>query len=81
MIAEVLAALQRIGRHAPPALIMPAEDALQSVRSAMMLGAVLPEMRQQTESLVNDLGELVQPAQADRGRARQARARPVHPGG
>jgi septal ring factor EnvC (AmiA/AmiB activator) len=58
-IAEVLAALQRIGRHAPPALIMPAEDALQSVRSAMMLGAVLPEMRQQTESLVNDLGELV----------------------
>ena len=59
-IAEVLAALQRIGRHAPPALIMPAEDALQSVRSAMMLGAVLPEMRQQTESLVNDLGELVQ---------------------
>ena len=59
VIAEVLAALQRIGRHAPPALIMPAEDALQSVRSAMLLGAVLPEMRQQTDSLVNDLGELV----------------------
>ncbi len=59
VIAEVLAALQRIGRHAPPALIMPAEDALQSVRSAMLLGAVLPEMRQQTEALVADLGELV----------------------
>ncbi len=58
VIAEVLAALQRIGRHAPPAVILPAEDALQSVRSAMMLGAVLPEMRQQTDSLINDLGEL-----------------------
>jgi septal ring factor EnvC (AmiA/AmiB activator) len=60
VIAEVLAALQRIGRNAPPALMMRAEDALHSVRSAMMLGAVLPEMRQQTESLANDLGELVQ---------------------
>ena len=59
VIAEVLAALQRIGRNAPPAMILPAEDALQSVRSAMLLGAVLPEMRQQTEALVNDLGELV----------------------
>ncbi len=59
VITEVLAAMQRIGRHAPPALIMPAEDALQSVRSAMMLGAVLPEMRQQTDALVNDLGELI----------------------
>ena len=36
-----------------------AEDALQSVRSAMMLGAVLPEMRQQAEALAVDLAELV----------------------
>src|SRR4029450_8921701 len=49
VIAEVLAALQRIGRQAPPGLLIRAEDALQSVRSAMLLGAVLPEMRQQTE--------------------------------
>jgi septal ring factor EnvC (AmiA/AmiB activator) len=47
LIAEVLAALQRIGRHAPPALMIRAEDALQSVRSAMVLGAVL--QRQQAE--------------------------------
>ena len=59
MIAEVLAALQRIGRQAPPALMVRAEDALQSVRSAMMLGAVLPEMRQQAEALAVDLAELV----------------------
>src|SRR6266851_7176985 len=59
IIAEVLAALQRIGRQAPPALMIRAEDALQSVRSAMVLGAVLPEMRQQAEALSVDLAELV----------------------
>ena len=59
IIAEVLAALQRIGRQSHPALMIRAEDALQSVRSAMVLGAVLPEMRQQAESLSVDLAELV----------------------
>ena len=59
LIAEVLAALQRIGRRAPPALLVRPEDALASVRSAMMLGAVLPELRQQAEALAADLGELV----------------------
>jgi septal ring factor EnvC (AmiA/AmiB activator) len=59
VIAEVLAALQRIGRQAPQGLMIRAEDALQSVRSAMMLGAVLPEMRRQTEALAADLAELV----------------------
>ena len=59
VIAEVLAALQRIGRQAPPAILLKAEDALQAVRSAMMLGAVLPEMRHEAESLAADLAELV----------------------
>ena len=59
VIAEVLAALQRIGRHAPPALLVGTEDALQSVRSAIVLGAVLPEMRVQAEALAADLTELV----------------------
>src|SRR5438445_6406860 len=59
VIAEVLAELQRIGRQAPPGLVIKAEDALQAVRSAMMLGAVLPEMRQQAEVLAADLAELV----------------------
>jgi murein hydrolase activator len=35
------------------------EDALQSVRSAMLLGAVLPEMRHQAETLASDLAELL----------------------
>src|SRR5712691_219264 len=59
VITEVLAALQRIGRQAPPAILLKAEDALQAVRSAMMLGAVLPEIRHEAESLAADLAELV----------------------
>ena len=59
VIAEVLAALQRIGRRPPPALIASPEDALQSVRTAMVLGAVLPEMRHEVEGLANNLSELL----------------------
>src|SRR5581483_8866177 len=45
VIAEVLAALQRLGRRPPPALLVKPEDALQSVRAAILLGAVLPDMK------------------------------------
>lgn len=59
VIAEVLAALQRMGHSPPPAVIARPEDALQSVRSAMMLSAVLPEMRDRAEALALELGELI----------------------
>lgn len=58
VIGNVLAALQRIGRNPPPAMLVSPEDALQSVRSAMLFGAVLPEMRQDVETLANDLSAL-----------------------
>jgi septal ring factor EnvC (AmiA/AmiB activator) len=58
-IAEVLAAMQRMGLHPPPALMVSPEDALQSVRSAMLLGSVLPQMRNEMQRLASDLGELV----------------------
>jgi septal ring factor EnvC (AmiA/AmiB activator) len=58
-IMEVLAALQRAGRRAPPALLVRPEDALQSLRTAMLLGAVVPEMRARAEKIAADLGELV----------------------
>lgn len=58
-IAEVLAALQRAGRRAPPALFVRPEDALQSLRTAMLLGSVVPEMRARAAKLASDLGELV----------------------
>ena len=59
VIGEVLAALQRIGRRPPPALIASPEDALQAVRTAMVLGAVLPEMRDQVADLAKDLSGLL----------------------
>lgn len=58
-IVEVLAALQRAGRRTPPALLVRPEDALQSLRTAMLLGAVVPELRGRAEKLSTDLGELV----------------------
>ncbi|KQZ15217.1 hypothetical protein ASD44_15010 [Mesorhizobium sp. Root554] len=58
VLAEVLGALQRIGLNPPPALLVKPEDALSSVRSAILLGAVVPEMRHQTEVLAADLAEL-----------------------
>ncbi len=58
-IIEVLAALQRAGRRTPPALLVRPEDALQSLRTAMLLGAVVPELRGRAEKLTADLGELV----------------------
>jgi murein hydrolase activator len=58
-IVEVLAALQRAGRRTPPALLVRPEDALQSLRTAMLLGSVVPELRTRAAKLAGDLGELV----------------------
>ena len=58
-IVEVLAALQRAGRRTPPALLVRPEDALESLRTAMLLGSVVPELRGRAEKLAADLGELV----------------------
>ncbi|WP_193217400.1 peptidoglycan DD-metalloendopeptidase family protein [Hoeflea sp. EC-HK425] len=64
VLAEVLAALQRIGRDPPPALLVSPEDALSSVRSAILLGAVVPEIRAETAALAADLKELATLRQA-----------------
>lgn len=58
VLAEVLGALQRMGLNPPPALLVTPQDALASVRSAILLGAVIPELRAQTEELAGDLKEL-----------------------
>jgi septal ring factor EnvC (AmiA/AmiB activator) len=58
VLAEVLAALQRMGRNPPPALLVTPEDALASVRSAILLGAVVPGIRKETDKLAADLADL-----------------------
>jgi septal ring factor EnvC (AmiA/AmiB activator) len=60
VIADVLAALQRMGRRPPPAVLVRPEDMLEAIRTSMLLGAVVPELRGETEALAADLGDLVQ---------------------
>ncbi len=59
LVAEILAALQRIGRHPPPALLARPGDILAAVRSAMLLGAIVPELGQEADRLAGDLAERV----------------------
>jgi murein hydrolase activator len=59
VIGEILAALQRIGRRPPPAMLVRPEDALASLRAALLLGAVVPEMRSEAQSLAGELSDLV----------------------
>ncbi len=82
MIVEVFAALQRMGRRPPPAVLVRPEDMLEAVRASILLGAVLPELRVEAEILATDLAELVRLKNAiatDRGVARQASWRPSMP--
>ncbi|MCS0457156.1 MULTISPECIES: murein hydrolase activator EnvC family protein [Rhizobium] len=58
LLAEVLGALQRMGRNPPPALLVTPDDALASVRSAILLGAVVPGIRKETDKLAADLANL-----------------------
>ena len=58
VLAEVLGALQRMGLNPPPAILVRPEDALSSVRSSILLAAVVPELRGETEVLIADLREL-----------------------
>ena len=60
VIADVLAALQRMGRRPPPAVLVRPQDMLEAIRTSMLLGAVVPELRGETEALASDLSDLVQ---------------------
>ncbi len=57
-IAKLLSALQRMGRNPPPVVVTRREDALQMVRSAMLLASAFPELRTQALELAGRLNEL-----------------------
>ncbi len=59
LIGEVLVVLQRMGRRPPPALLVRPEDILDAIRASISLGALLPQMRAETQALQSDLSELV----------------------
>ncbi len=76
VIVEILAALQRVGRQPPPALLVRPEDALQALRTAIMLGAVVPDMRAKADAIAGDLADLLRVRKdivADRAALSQSR--------
>lgn len=58
VLADILAALQRMGRNPPPALAIHPDDALSAVRSAIVLGTLIPGLRVEANALVADLDRL-----------------------
>ena len=58
VIAEVLAALQRLGRRPPPAFFAGTADAIETVRSALSLGAVVPALRGEADRMLSKLSGL-----------------------
>lgn len=64
LLSEVLASLQRLGKNPPPALFIRPEDALASVRSSILLSAVVPSIKQESDILFGELSALTQTSQA-----------------
>lgn len=59
-IANVLAALQRISLNPPPALIVDPDDALGSARGAMLIAAIVPQLRERADQVAADLAALTE---------------------
>ncbi len=57
-MANLLAALTRLDRHPPPALAVRPDDALGAIRSAILLGSAVPELKSEAEALKAKLEEL-----------------------
>jgi septal ring factor EnvC (AmiA/AmiB activator) len=57
-ISNILAALERISQNPPPALIVDPSDALGSARSAILISAVLPQLRAKADTVIADLKHL-----------------------
>jgi len=47
-----------MGRDPPPAVLVRPQDMAQAIRAAILLGAVVPELRAETQALADDLDEL-----------------------
>lgn len=57
-LSQTLAALELLERQRPPALAVKPEDATQAVRSAILLGDIVPRLKGQAESLAKQLADL-----------------------
>ncbi|WP_152664636.1 murein hydrolase activator EnvC family protein [Devosia geojensis] len=59
-IANVLAALARISRNPPPALLVDPSDALGSARGALLISAILPQLQERAATITADLTRLTE---------------------
>jgi len=76
-IATLLGALARLDRNPPPALAVKPDDALGAIRSAILMGEAVPELKSQAEALkarLQKLMELRQSILAERTTLAQAQA-------
>ena len=58
-IVKLFSAMQRMGRNPPPVIVTRREDALEMVRSAMLLARAFPELKTQADALAAQLNDLV----------------------
>lgn len=59
-ISNVLAALERISKDPPPAIIVDPSDALGSARSALLISAILPQLKAKADQVTSDLKHLTE---------------------
>ncbi len=57
-VTDILAALQRLGSMPPPVLFSDPDAMLDNVRSAILLGAVVPDLKSETDTLAKDLAAI-----------------------
>jgi len=68
---DMLVILERLGLKPPPAILVEAGDALQSVRSSVLLGSIVLQLRERTQALNEALNELAMIEQSLKGEQHQ----------
>src|SRR5271167_3576782 len=58
VIADVLAALQRMGSDPPPAILVKPSDMSEAVRAATVMGALIPELKSEIEAARREIDDL-----------------------
>ena len=58
VIADVLAALQRMGSEPPPAILVKPGDMSEAVRAATVMGSLIPELKSEIEAARRNLDDL-----------------------
>ena len=76
-IASMFSAMQRMGRNPPPVIVTRREDALQMVRSAMLMARAFPELKTQADGLARQLEDLTRVVNDARSESERLKAESV----